>query len=42
MDKSLVDIGMNSINLVINMESDGEESWVISVGEVWKTQSVDQ
>ena len=42
MDKSLVDIGMNSINLVINMESDGEESWVISVGEVWKNQSVDQ
>ena len=41
-EEALDDIGMKAINVVINMECDGEAYWVKSLGELWTTQSVDQ
>ena len=41
-EEALDDIGMKSINVVINMECDGEAYWVKSLGELWTNQSVDQ
>ena len=37
----LAGIGMETINLVIHMECDGEASWVKPLGEVCPNQSVD-
>ena len=34
------DIGMKNKNVVINMESDGEASWVSSRGELWPNQNL--
>ena len=42
MEGALADIGMETRNLVIHMECDGEASWVKSLGEVCPNQSVDQ
>ena len=42
MEEDLVGIGMKSIKVEIHMEFDGKASWVISVGELLPTQSVDQ
>ena len=41
-EEALADILMKARNVVINMECDGEASWVKSLGESWPTQSVDQ
>ena len=42
LEDALADTGMKTINVVIDMECDGESSWVKSIGEVWPTQSVDK
>ena len=41
-EEALADIGTKTINVVIHMKCDVEESWVKLLGEVWPTQSVDQ
>ena len=40
-EEDLADIGMKTINVMIHMECDGEESCVKFLGELWPTQSVD-
>ena len=41
-EEDLADIGMKTINVVINMECDGEAYWVKSLGELRTNQRVDQ
>ena len=40
-EEALYDIGMKYIHVLFNLECDGKESWVTSLGELWPNQSVD-